>query len=172
MVIKKEKKNKLAIRPKEQHEITPRRPYDLWSDIDRLFDGFKSDFDDLFWPWGQRGLLNTYSTTRTPAMDVCDLGDRYEMRVEMPGIPKENVNIEITPNGVEIEAKSHETKEEKKKNYLRRESSGVSFYRSLELPEELSTDDVEAELKDGILMINLPKVAPKPEYKSKKVQIK
>ena len=48
----------------------------------------------------------------------------------------------------------------------------MSFYRALELPEELKTDNVEAELKDGVLTVNLPKVEPKPEYKAKKVQIK
>ena len=75
-------------------------------------------------------------------------------------------------NGVEIEAKTEESKEEKGKNWLRKERSGVSFYRSLELPEELKTENVEAELKDGILTLNLPKVEPKPEYKAKKVQVK
>lgn len=172
MVIKKEKKNKLAIRPREKNEIEARRPSDLWSDIDRLFDSFKSDFDDLFWPWGHREMINTSSLTRTPSMDVCDMGNHYEMRVEMPGIPKENINIEVTPNRIEVEAKCRENKQENNKNWLRKECSGVSYYRSIELPEELKTDDVEAELKDGILMINLPKAAPKPECKSKKIQIK
>jgi HSP20 family protein len=172
LVIRKEKKNKLAIKPSEQTEITTRRPYDLWSDIDRLFDSFKSDFDDLFWPWGNRSGLTSYSSTRTPSMDVCDMGDHYEMRVEMPGIPKENVDIQVTPNGVEIEAKCEESNEVKDKTWLRKECSGVSYYRSLELPEELKTDNVEAELKDGILILNLPKIEPKQEYKPKKVQVK
>ena len=172
MAIRKEKKNKIAVRPSEGSEITTKRPYDLWTDIDRLFDSFRSEFDDLFWPWGQRSGLTSYNTTRTPSMDVCDMGNHYEMKVEMPGIPKENVNIRVTPNGVEIEAKCEESKEEKDKNWLRRECSGMSFYRSLELPEELKTDHVEAELKDGILILNLPKVEPKQEYKAKKVQIK
>jgi len=172
MAIKKEKKNKIALRPKNKDEITPRRQYDLWTDMDRLFDSFRSEFDDLFWPWGQKNELTTYTPTRTPAMDVCDLGDHYEMRVEMPGITKENVNIEVTQNGVEIEAKAEESKEEKGKNWLRKERSGVSYYRSLELPEELKTNNVEAELKDGVLILNLPKVEPKPEYKARKVQVK
>jgi HSP20 family molecular chaperone IbpA len=46
------------------------------------------------------------------------------------------------------------------------------FYKALELPEQLKTDDIDAELKDGILTLKLPKVEPKPEHKPKKVKIK
>ena len=58
------------------------------------------------------------------------------------------------------------------KNWLRRERSSTSFYRALELPEELKTDNVDAEFSDGILTVKLPKVEPKPEHKPKKVKIK
>jgi len=173
MAIRKEKKDKMIVRPEEKGDITTRRPYDLWSDMDQLFDSFRSDFDDLFWPWGQRsGPLTTITQRRTPPMNVADMGDYYEMRLEMPGIPKDKVNIEVTPNGVEIKADYDDSKEEKGKNWLRRECSSMSFYRALELPEELKTDNVEAELKDGVLTVNLPKVEPKPEDKPKKIKIK
>jgi hypothetical protein len=55
MAILKDKKNKIVVRPEEKGNITTRGPYDLWSDMDRMFDSFRSDFDDLFWPWGQGG---------------------------------------------------------------------------------------------------------------------
>jgi len=172
MVIRNDKKNKLVVRPKEKGEITARRPFDLWTDIDQLFDNFRSDFDDLFWPWGQRGQQTSITPKRTPLMDIADMGDHYEMKLEMPGIPKDKINIEVTPNRVEVNADYDQNKEEKGKNWLRRECSSMSFYRSLELPEELKTDEVEAELKDGVLNLSLPKVQPKPEYKAKKVKIK
>ena len=71
------------------------------------------------------------------------------------------------------ELKERETSEEEKnKNWLRRERSSTNFYRHLELPEELKTDSVEAEMKDGVLTIKLPKVEPKPEFKTTKVKIK
>ncbi len=173
MAIRKEKKNKMIVRPEEKRDITTKRPFDLWTDMDRLFDDFRSDFEDLFWPWGQRsGPLTTMTQRRTPPMDVADMGDHYEMRLEMPGITKDKVNIQVTPNSIEIKADYDESKEDKGKNWLRRECSSVSFHRALELPEELKTDNVEAELKDGVLTVNLPKVEPKPEYKAKKVRIK
>jgi HSP20 family protein len=105
-------------------------------------------------------------------MDVADLGNRYEMKVEIPGISKENINIEVSPTNIEISAK-HETEEdEENKNWLRRERSSTSFYRSIEFPDKIKTDTVEAQFKDGILNLSLPKVEPKPEMKSTKVKIK
>lgn len=172
MVIRKEKKNKMVVRPEEKVNITTRRPFDLWTDIDQLFDNFRSDFDDIFWPWGERGPMTTVTPKRTPPMNVADMGDHYEMKLEMPGIPKDKINIEVTPNSVEVKADYDENKEEKGKNWLRRECSSMSYYRALELPEEIKTDEVEAELKKGILKLNLPKIEPKPEHKTKIVKIK
>lgn len=174
MDLRKKKDNKLAARPSEpKGEITSMRPLDLWSEMDRMFDNFKTNFDDLFWPWGQRTQAGTSMIQRrTPPMDIADMGDRYEMRVEMPGIPKDDINIEVTQNTIEISAKHEERKEDKDKNWLRRERCSTSFYRALELPEELKTDHVDAELRDGILTVKLSKVEPKPELKPKKVNIK
>jgi HSP20 family protein len=172
MAIRKDKKNKLSVRPQEKGEITTNRPYDLWTDIDQLFDNFRSDFDDLFWPLGHRGQMNTMIQKRTPPMDIADMGDHYEMKLEIPGIPKDKIDIKVSPNTIEVKAEYDENKEEKGKNWLRRECSSMNFYRALEVPEELQTENVEAELEDGILKINLPKVEPKLEYKAKKVKIK
>jgi len=173
MVIRKRKEDKLIERPAERlDDLSIRSPFNLWADFDRIFDRFRTEFDELLWPWSRTEPVTTMTTSRTPLLDVADLGDRYEMRVEMPGIPKEDINIEVTPTGIEISAEHDESKEDKGKNWLRKERRSMSFYRSLELPEELKTDGVEAELKDGVLTVMLPKVEPKPEHKPKKVKIK
>jgi HSP20 family protein len=167
------KKDKLAVRPTEEKkaEMTQRRPYDLWTDIDQLFDQFRSNFDDLFWR-PDSSISSTFDELRAPMMDVADLGNKYEMKVEVPGIPKEKINIEVSPNAIEISAK-HETKEDdKNKNWLRRERSSMSFYRRTEFPAKIKSDQVEAEFNDGVLTLALPKVEPKPEYKTTKVKIK
>jgi HSP20 family protein len=172
MVRNKEKTNKLTVRPsKREGTLTTPRSYDLWTDLDRVFDDFRSGFEDLFWPWGQRSITEPFQQ-RTPAMDLADLGDHYEMRVEMPGIPKDKIDIQVTQNSVEISASHDEQQEETNKNWLRRERTYANFYRCLELPEELKTDDVNAELDEGILTLTLPKVEPKQAYKSRKIHIK
>jgi HSP20 family protein len=172
MSIRKNKKNKIIERPTKKGEIISRRPYDVWRDMDSLFDNFRTGFEDILWPWSEPSELTTYIQDRTPPMDVADLGDHYEMRLEMPGMPKDNIDIQVTQKGIEIRAECDKTKEEKGKNWLRRECSGASYYRAIELPEELKTDNVDAELKNGILIVSLPKLEPKPEQKSKKVYIK
>jgi len=170
---RRDKKNKLAIKPKENTEITERKPsYDLWTEMDRMFDEFRNSFDDLFWPLERTQTITPYSTRRTPPMDIADHGDKYEMHVEIPGMNKDNINIEVTPKSIEISAENKEEKEDKGKNWIHRERSNMTFYRSLELPEELKTDKVEAEFKDGILTVLLPKSEPKPEHKSRKIKIK
>lgn len=163
----KERDDIVEVKP-EEAKITTRRPYDLWSDMDRMFEEFRSGFDELFWPFRR----NRAPITNGRPTDIADLGDKYEMHVELPGIKKEDVDIEVKPNRIEISAKHEESKEEKDKNWLRRERGGFSFYRGFELPEEVKTDAAEAELEDGILKITLPKVEPKPEEKGTKVEIK
>lgn len=172
MSIIKDKKNKMIEKPREKGELEIRRPYDLWRDMDSLFDSFRTDFDDLFWPWTRTSGLTPYMQDRTPPMNVADLGDHYEMRLEVPGIPKDNIEIQVKENGIEIKAECNKSNEEKGKNWLRQECSGTSFYRAVELPEGLKTDDVDAELKDGVLTVRLPKLDPKPEFEPKKVKIK
>ena len=167
------KRNKINIRPKEKNaEIIERNPYNVWSEMDRMFDDFRMGFDDLFWPFRQTRMPTEYNYTRTPPMDLADLGDKYEIHAEMPGIPKEDINIEISPNNIEIKAEYNEEKEDKEKNWIHRERSSVKYYRSFETPEELNVDEAEAEFNDGILKLKLPKLKPEIEKKSKKINIK
>ena len=169
----RKEKNKLTIKPtKKAGDITVRRPYDLWTDMDRMFDDFRTQFDDLFWPISQRNELIADARGRNPPMDIADLGDKYEMHVELPGIPKNDIDIEVTPNSIEICAGHEESKQDKDKNWLRRERSSMSFYRSLDLPEEIKSDNVNAEFKDGVLTVMLPKIKPKPKHNASKVKIK
>lgn len=174
MVFGKDDRNKPAVRRAgTSGDITTRQPYDIWTEMDRMFDQFRHSFEDLFWPFGgEKNYLTLSPTSRTPPMDVSDLGDKYELKVELPGVSKDKIDIEVKQNSVEISAKHEEGKEEKDKNWLRRERSSTSFYRHLEFGEDLKTDAVNAEYKDGILTLELPKVEPKPEEKSVKVEVK
>ncbi len=173
MPVQKKKKEKLTIKPSERTkgELIERRPFNYMMDMDRLFNQFRSNFEDLIWN-PRANFLNLSEEFRTPSMDVVDLGDKYQLTVEMPGMSREEINIEVTPNDVEISAEKKTEEEEKKKNWLKRERSATSFYRYLELPEELKTNDIDAQFKDGILTLTLPKVEPKPSHESKKVKVR
>ena len=58
------------------------------------------------------------------------------MNLEISGIPKENINIEVSANSIEIEAKCEEIKDDKDKNWLRHECKDIGYYRFIELTEE------------------------------------
>ncbi len=171
MAKKKSNKGKESVKPQEKMEITERKPYDLWTNFDRMFNRFRSDVDDLFWSPFRRYPTPT-GEFRTPSTNIADHGDKYEVCAEMPGIPKDKINIEVTPTNIEISAEHQESEEEEEKNWLRRERSSASYYRNFELPEEIKSDKVEAEFKDGILTVLLPKVEPTAASKSEKVKIK
>jgi HSP20 family protein len=103
--------------------------------------------------------------TRVPYVDLEDRGKDFLLTAEMPGFKKEDINIEVTNDVVEIKAMTGWKYDERTKKYICRERSCESFHRMLELPEEVKTEGVEADLKDGVLTIVLPKKAPKPKTK-------
>jgi len=152
--------------------ITRRDPFSLWTDMDRLFDSFRSSFDNLFWaPSGGFGRYDAGNFMRQPLMDVEDTGREFKVALETPGIKKEDVKIEVTGNTLEVSAESTVEEEEKGKNFLRRERSVSKFYRALELPEDVVTDEVEAKMENGVLEIVLPKKEP-VEVKKKTIKVK
>lgn len=170
MAVKKEKKEKLAVTPRKKTDILAHRPYELRSDMDKLFDRFRTNVDELF--WGPRTNLLLMPEYQMPRTDIVDLGDKYEMHVEMPGIKKEDISIQMTPTDIEISAEHEEKSEDKGKNWLRQERSSMGFYRSFQIPENVKTGKVEAELKDGVLTLLLPKVESKPKFETTKIKIK
>jgi len=141
----------------------------LLNDMDRVFEDFRSDWENAFL------LPRTYAAdlVRQPLIDLADNGKEYVVKAEVPGLKKEDLTIEVTENGIEIsgETKVEEKEEDKEKGFIRRERRYSKFYRSLPLPEAVLTDKADAELKDGVLTVKLPKAAP-PEKKTKKVQVK
>jgi HSP20 family protein len=141
----------------------------VMSDMDRIFDDFRSEWESLFLPSKNFAA----ELTRQPLVDLADNGTEYVVKAEVPGLNREDMNIEVTENGIEIsgETKSEEKEEDESKGYIRRERRYTSFYRALPLPENILTDKVDAELKDGILTVKLPKAAP-PEKKTRKVKVK
>ncbi len=144
-------------------------PIALLNDMDRLFEGFRSDWENAF----VAPRMFATEMTRQPLVDLADNGEEYVLKAEIPGLKKEDLSIEVTENGVEIsgETKVEEKEEDKDRGYIRRERRYTKFYRSLPLPDAVLADKADAELKDGILTVKLPKAAP-PEKKTKKVPVK
>jgi len=166
---------KSEITPQKRKRTTglaTRRPLDLAQEFDRVFESFRSDFEDLLWP-SERSINRLFSMptveVRVPQVDLEDRGKDFRLVAEMPGFKKEDVNIQVTDDSVEIEGIVGWKYDDKTKEYICKERECESFYRMITLPEEVKTDNIEANLKDGVLEVVLPKKTPKQK---KKISVK
>jgi HSP20 family protein len=144
-------------------------PISVMNDMDRLFDDFRSEWANTF--LAPRAISTDF--VRQPLIDLADNGKEYVVKADLPGINKDDLNIEITENAIEIsgETKIEQKEEDKDKGYIRRERRYAKFYRSLPLPENVLTDKADAMLKDGVLTVKLPKATPAAK-KTKKLPVK
>ena len=102
-----------------------------------------------------------------PKIDMIDKDDKLVVRADVPGIKKEDLEITISGDRLIIEAKRDYEKEEKKEEFVHHEMAYGRLYRSVLLPFEVLGDKAEAEMKDGVLEIVLPKVEATTPYKVK-----
>ena len=144
-----------------------------WMDFDRAFDRFRRDFESIIWP-RERILRHGFPSvseiaTNIPSIDVEDKGDRFVLTAEVPGFKKEEIDINVCGDSVEISGCKEMKSDEKAKDYVRQERMSESFYRTATMPEAIKYEEVSADLKDGLLEVVLPKKNPKPR---KRVAIK
>ncbi|MEM2786417.1 MAG: Hsp20/alpha crystallin family protein [Candidatus Nitrosotenuis sp.] len=147
-------------------ELVPAWPFN-WASLDRAFENFRREFERSF------ALLPSFSTQKVASMscDIADEGDKYTIKVEIPGVKKDEIKLNVSDSTLEISAQHKEEEEEKKKNYIRKERSEVSYYRTIPLPEKIVSDKAQAKLTDGILNITVPKAVPTPKPKSNTIQV-
>jgi HSP20 family protein len=170
----------MAKKPKKSTKIQTHglEPYwsSGWQDMDRMFDNFRKDLERSFTSFPSF----RYPSMPMPAMpkmmpstcDVIDEGDSIRVKMDVPGVKKNEIDLNVTDNSIEISAKHKEEAEEKKKNFLRRERSEISYYRALPLSEKVKSDQAKAKLTDGVLDVTIPKITPtaKPTKRSIRVQ--
>lgn len=120
---------------------------------------FPSIFDDFFKPWNEWFNNNGFQgkTRNMPAVNVVENQDGYQVSLAAPGLKKDDFQIDIEGNMVTIKSEKEESKEEKDKNYTRKEYSYFSFSRSFTLPDDVKQDKIDAKYEDGILKLHLPK---------------
>jgi len=104
-----------------------------------------------------------------PAVDTYEEGNNIVIKAELPGVKKEDVSIDIKDNILTLRGERSSETEVKEENYYRKERSHGKFHRAFTLPDAVNPNNIEANYKDGILKITLPK---SQEAKSKKIEIK
>ncbi|UCG38519.1 MAG: Hsp20/alpha crystallin family protein [bacterium] len=121
-------------------------------------------FSDFFGEVPEKGLAAV-----TPAVDLIDKKDRILVKVELPGISREDVEISLKDDLLTISGEKKEEKEEKGENRYYMERSYGRFSRTLTLPVRVKGEKVKATFKDGVLEVTLPKAE---EEKAREVQVK
>jgi len=140
------------------------------SDFDRVFDNFRRDLEKSFFSL-PRFEMPPFPKTQETTCDVIDEGKQFKVKMNVPGVTKKDVNLNVTDNSVEISAEHKEESEEKKKNFLRKERSQVSYYRTLPLPEKVVSGKARAKLTDGVLEVTLPKTKPTKAQTKKSIKV-
>jgi HSP20 family protein len=116
-----------------------------------------------FRPWGS---IWTAEPSATPALrpartDVTDTGASFRIVAEIPGIPKDALEIHVRGQNVEIRGEStQEKKENPTEEFVHRERTHVGFFRAVELPEPVLANDAKAKVENGVLELELPKQHP------------
>jgi HSP20 family protein len=104
-----------------------------------------------------------------PSVDIFEDKSDVVVKVELPGIKKEDIDVTLTEDTITISGEKKMEEEVKKKDYYRCESSYGSFVRTFTLPSEVQTGKAKTKMKDGILEIRIPKT---DEAKKKEVKVK
>jgi len=107
-------------------------------------------------------------TTWSPVTDIYEDADKYLLKVEVPGLTDKDVDIEFNGDVLTVKGEKKEQKEFKKENFHRVESFAGKFSRSFSIPKAIAPDKINAEMKNGILYISVPKAE---EKKAKSIPI-
>ncbi len=120
--------------------------YNSLFDIDRIFENF---FNDTVFP-------SLYSNSSHMRVDIRETEKDYILEADLPGVEKEDINIEIHDNRLTISVQSDEKKEEQKGNYIRRERRLSSMVRTFAI-DNIQSDKISAKYENGVLVLTLPK---------------
>ena len=152
---------------KETRSVTPWRPFmglTGWErDMDRILEDFFGRWARPWWP--ERDEMEV----RPPIVDVFEEKDDIVVKAELPGIEKENIEVNLGDHTLTIKGEKKKEEEVKEENYYRAERSYGSFLRTLDLPKDVHADKVKASFNNGILEVRIPKTE---EAKAKEIKVK
>lgn len=127
------------------------------TNLNRVFDASQGDDDsDSLGSW-------------SPRVDIYDNGSEVQLQAELPGINKEDIDIRVENNVLTLRGKRERNQEVKDNGYFRTERSYGSFSRSFSLSNTVEVSKIEADYKDGVLNLVLPKAE---EAKPKHIEVK
>ncbi len=125
----------------------------MTAELDRAFD------DPSWFPfrWSAvRAATRPDTIAWAPKVDVFEKDGRLVTKIDLPGVKKEDVTVEVTDGHLALSGQRKRETEEKKDNVYRTERESGSFYRAVPLPEGVKLEDVKATFADGVLVVSVP----------------
>jgi HSP20 family protein len=152
--------------------VPTRSSHDPFALLRQMTSEFERAFDDwraVRWPsFGHR--TTSEPVAWSPKIDVFERDNRLVTRVDLPGMKKEDVAVEVTDGHLTLSGERRRETEEKKDNLYRSEREYGSFYRAVPLPEGVKLEDVKATFADGVLEVSVPMPA-RPDANVRRVPI-
>jgi HSP20 family protein len=135
-----------------------------------LFHRLNREFDEVFNRLGlEKPFFENMPAMWTPELETLATDNTFLVKVDVPGLKKEEITLEITDEQLTLKGERKQEKEEKKEGAYRTERTYGSFYRVVPLPEGVKPELAKATMHDGVLEITMP--LTKIEEKSKKLEI-
>lgn len=106
---------------------------------------------------GERTTTGSIEKYKKPFIDLVETDKEVIATVEMPGLDKGDIKINLTEDQLEISAETKHEEEKKEKGYIYKERRSGSYYRTISLPSSIDSDNSKASYNNGILQITMPK---------------
>lgn len=146
-------------------QLTPtkRRPSSMLQSLQQEVNDL---FGDFFGTWDEEA--GELSRMWAPRMDISETDGEYRIKVDLPGVSKDEVDISVENHRLTIQGERKTETKEEGENILRVERARGSFYRSIPLPDAAVLDKAKAEFRNGTLTVRVPK---SKEHQPKKISI-
>jgi HSP20 family protein len=175
----------LARRDREQGALEGRRqpagwgttPFDfinrMSEEMDRTFDQLFRDFGMPRRSWLSRGAFRSAGREAlwSPRVEAFQKDDRFIIRADLPGLKKDDVQVDVTENAIAIRGERREEHQEEREGYFHSERDYGQFYRTIPLPEGVITDSAQASFKNGVLEISM-QAPPAEATRGRRIEIK
>jgi len=146
----------------------------LHDEMNRIFNSFygtKRHGNELVYKQDSKKELAKEEHFRTPVSNIYETENSVIANLELPGVDKKNIDLNVTDMHIEVKVDAKTEKEEKHKGIYRYESRSSQFYRAIPLPVEVDAEKTNAEYKDGVLRVEIPKLKT-VDHKKKRIDIK
>jgi HSP20 family protein len=140
---------------------------------------FSEEMDRIFGDFSLAGLASGFgddlarleleTSTWSPQVEVFERNGKLNIRADLPGLTKDDINVDITENALVIRGQRQQEKEENEEGYYRSERSYGSFYRQIPLPSGIKPEEANATFRNGVLEITIP--APERQPQTRRIEI-